>query len=55
MKILVGLLLCFGGIISTISSYNTAGPGGSYTISVGLILGGAIIFLTGIIQRNRDG
>jgi hypothetical protein len=43
-----GALICLGGLAGTIISYHAAGPGGTFVVAGGAIVGGAILFLKGM-------
>lgn len=47
--ILIGAAMLIGGGIITWLSYNSAGEGGSYVVTTGLFIGGAILVFKGLI------
>jgi hypothetical protein len=49
-NMVIGASFCVLGIIATISSYSTASPGGTFEISIGAIIFGAVAFLRGLYQ-----
>jgi hypothetical protein len=51
-EMVLGGLLCVGGILGTIASYTAAGPGETYVVLGGAIIGGAILFLRGLSKRG---
>lgn len=52
-NMVVGGLWCVGGIVVTAVSYSSAEPGGTYIITWGAVLFGAIQFLKGFFQLLR--
>lgn len=51
---LYGALWCIGGIIVTSVGYSSASGGGSYLVTWGAILFGALQFFKGLINSGRQ-
>jgi len=49
-KMIKGALLVVGGIVASVVSYNSAAPGGTYTLWVGAVLGGAVLITRGLFS-----
>lgn len=52
-NMLYGAILFIIGVVVTVCTYAMAAPGGVYLVAFGAILGGAVQFIRGAIERSR--
>lgn len=53
-NMMYGLLWCVGGALITAVTYSAAANGGTYVVTWGAIVFGAIQFFQGLFQASRD-
>jgi len=53
-NMLYGALWCIGGIVITAVTYTSARPGGTYLVTWGAIVFGAIQFFRGLMQSSGE-
>jgi len=51
-KMITGAIMVIGGIISSVVSYRTAGPGDMIYLAIGVVLGGIALFIKGLFDRS---
>ena len=54
LNIVIGLILCIGGILVTVLTYSAASGGGHYVIAWGAILFGAYRLIVGLTQLGSS-